>query len=179
MCLAIHSNPEVQNILPHLIRDYIFLSLFFDWIFNFWKIHSIFAFQNLCFTYLSIRNILLSRKLRLALKTLSLKFSFSVFLFFNISFESEFGNPLFETLEKQNVFNFQLTFSAIVDLVVDFILWFCRTHSSKTCSFELISQLLLFYDEQQKKFSNPAFKNWYWSNLKNAIFWFTVTGPLL
>ena len=108
MCLAIHSNPEVQNILPHLIRDYIFLSLFFDWIFNFWKFHSIFAFQNLCFTYLSIRNILLSRKLRLALKTLSLKFSFSVFLFFNISFESEFGNPLFETLEKQNVFNFQL-----------------------------------------------------------------------
>ena len=119
MCLAIHSNPEIQNILPHLY-GIIFL-----------------------FLYSSIEYLTSGKftvYLRLALKTLSLKFSFSVFLFFNISFESEFGNPRFETLEKQNVFNFQLTFSAIVD----FILWFCRTHISETCSFELISQLLLF-----------------------------------
>ena len=75
------------------------------------------------------------------------KLSFLVFLFFNISFDPEFGNPSLESLEKQNVFNFQITFSAIVD----FILWFCTRLSSETWSFELISQLLLFDDQQQKK----------------------------
>ena len=55
------------------------------------------------------------------------KVSFSVLLFFNISFEPEFGNSSFESLEKQNIFNFQLTFSAIVD----FILWFGTRHYSR------------------------------------------------
>ena len=66
----------------------------------------------------------------------------------NISFKPEFVNPRFETPKKQNVFNFQLTFTAIVV----FILCFCRTHSSETFSLEIISQLLLFDDEHQKKF---------------------------
>ena len=132
MCLAIHSNPEIQNILPHLY-GIIFL-----------------------FLYSSIEYLTSGKftvYLRLALKTLSLKFSFSVFLFFNISFESEFGNPRFETLEKKNVFNFQLTFSAIVD----FILWFCTSLSNETWNLQLISQVLLFDAQQQKKFLKPSF----------------------
>ena len=37
----------------------------------------------------------------------------------NISFEPEFGNPRFETPQKRNAFNFQLTcFSAIVDFII-------------------------------------------------------------
>ena len=64
-------------------------------------------------------------------------------------FAQKFGNPSFETPEKQNVFNFQLTcFSAIVN----FILWFCTSLSNDTWSFELISQLLLFDSQQQKLF---------------------------
>ena len=79
-----------------------------------------------------------------------------------ISFEPEFGNPRFETPEKLNVFNFQLTcFSAIVD----FIIWFCASLSRETWSYELISQLFLFYAQQQKKvfktqvLTQPDFKN--------------------
>ena len=57
----------------------------------------------------------------------------------NITFEPEFGNPSFETPERQNVFNFELTcFSAIID----FILLFCTSLSSETCSFEHISYFI-------------------------------------
>ena len=120
MCLAIHSNPEVQNILPHLYGIiFFFLYSSIEYLTS-GKFTVYLRFK--IFVYIPpIRNILLSRKFRLALNTLSLKFSFSVFLFFNISFESEFGNPRFETLEKQNVFNFQLTFSAIVDFILGFV----------------------------------------------------------
>ena len=72
----------------------------------------------------------------------------------NISFEPEFGNSSFETQDKHNVFNFQLTwFSA----VVDFIFWFCTNLSSKTWSFELISLLLLFDAQLQRKVFEPSF----------------------
>ena len=38
--------------------------------------------------------------------------------------EPEFGNPSFDTPEKQNVFNFQLTcFSAIFDFI---LFWLCK-----------------------------------------------------
>ena len=73
----------------------------------------------------------------------------------NISFEPEFGNPRFETPQKMNVFNFQLTcFSAIVDLL------FGSVHTSlsrETWSFELISQSFLFYAQQQKRVFKPSF----------------------
>ena len=151
MCLAIHSNPEVQNILPHLY-GIIFLFLYSS--IEYLTSGKFTVYLRFKIFVLHIRNILFSRKLRLVLQTLSLKFSFSVFLFFNISFESEFGNPRFETLEKQNVFNFQLTcFSAIVN----FILWFCTSLSRETCSFELVSQLFLFFAHQQKKVFKPSF----------------------
>ena len=72
----------------------------------------------------------------------------------NISFEPESGNPRFETQEIQNFFNFQLTcFSAIVD----FIIRFCTSLSRETWSYELISQLFLFYAQQQKKVFKSSF----------------------
>ena len=76
----------------------------------------------------------------------------------NISFEPEFGNPRIETQKNLNVFNFQLTrFSAIVD----FIIWFCASLSRETCSFVIISQLFLFYAQQQKEgFQTQLFKTW-------------------
>jgi hypothetical protein len=53
-----------------------------------------------------------------------------------------------------NVFNFQLTcFSAIVD----FILCFSTSLSNETWSFKLISQLLRFDAQQQKKDFKPSF----------------------
>ena len=71
-------------------------------------------------------------------------------------FAQKFGNPSFETPEKQNVFNFQLTsFSAIVD----FIILFCTSLSRETWSFELISQSFLFYAQQQKRIFKPSFSN--------------------
>ena len=72
----------------------------------------------------------------------------------NISFEPEFGNASFETPEKQNAFNFQLTFFSAI---VGFILWFCTSLSRETWSFELISQLFLFDAQQQKKVFKPSF----------------------
>ena len=81
----------------------------------------------------------------------------------NISFEPDFGNPRFETPQKMNVFNFQLTcFSAIVD----FIIWFFTSlsRSRETWSFELISQSFLSNAQQKTRvlklsFSYPAFQN--------------------
>ena len=87
----------------------------------------------------------------------------------NISFESELGNPRFETPKKLNVFNFQLTcFSAIVD----FIIWFCTSLSRETWSFELISQLFLF--DAKKVFQTQVFKTQVltkpdFENLKKSI----------
>ena len=87
----------------------------------------------------------------------------------NISFELKFGSTSFETPEKENVFNFQLTcFSAIVD----FILWFCPSLSRETWSFELISQLFLF--DAKKVFQTQVFKTQVltkpdFENLKKSI----------
>ena len=81
------------------------------------------------------------------------KFSFSVFCFFYISFEPEFGNPSLGTPEKRNIFNFQWTFSPMVD----FILWFCTSRSSETWSLQLISQLLLFDAQKQEKVFKCSF----------------------
>jgi len=72
----------------------------------------------------------------------------------NISFEPELENPSFETPEKQNAFNYQLTFfSAIVGC----IFWFCTSASRETLNFELVSQLFIFVAQQQKKVFKPRF----------------------
>ncbi len=51
------------------------------------------------------------------------------------------------------------------------------TKSGTTCNcFLMLSS--------KRRFSNPAYQNsgsnsnWYWTNLKKAIFWFTLTGSL-
>ena len=106
----------------------------------------------------------------------------------NISFEPEFGNPRFETSETLNVFNFQLTrFSAIVDFTICFFTCLSR----ETWSFELISQLFLFYAQQKKRVFKCSFsKNQVltqsgFENLKEihfkpekGHFWFTSKGLL-
>jgi len=72
----------------------------------------------------------------------------------NISFEPEFGKPRFETPEKRNDFNFQLT---CLSAIVDFIIWFCTSLSRETWNFELISQLFFFYAQQQRRVFKPSF----------------------
>ena len=92
----------------------------------------------------------------------------------DISFEAEFGNPRFETPQKLNVFNFQLTcFSAIVD----FIIWFCTSLSSaeKPGVLNLFLSHFFFMLSSKRGVSNPAFQNlgsnptWFWKPEKNPF----------
>ena len=75
-------------------------------------------------------------------------------------------NSTFQILK--NVFNIWLTFFSQQLL----ILLFCTSLSSETWSFKLISHLLLFDAQHQKKSPNPAFQNldshpnWYWKHKK-------------
>ena len=110
----------------------------------------------------------------------------------NISFEPEFGNPRFETPQKLNVFNFQLTcFSAIVD----FIIWFCLSSAEKPGVLNLFLSHFFFMLSSKKRFSNPGFqtqlfKTWVltqpdFENLKKihfkpekGHFWFTLKRPV-
>ena len=68
----------------------------------------------------------------------------------------------------------------IFSAILDFIIWFCTSLSRETWSFELISQSVLFYAQQQKRvfkpsFWNPAFQNsgsnptWFWKPEKNPF----------
>ena len=92
------------------------------------------------------------------------KFSFSIFGCFNISFETEFWQPNFETWglkpQKNSFFNFQFYFSAIAD----FILWFCTSLSSETWSLILFlsncfSMLIGFVVYFELNFYCIAYKN--------------------
>ena len=90
----------------------------------------------------------------------------------DISFEAEFGNPRFETPQKLNVFNFQLTcFSAIVD----FIIWFCLSSAEKLGALNLFFSHFFFMLSSKRGVSNPAFQNlgsnptWFWKPEKNPF----------
>jgi len=106
----------------------------------------------------------------------------------NISFEPGLGNPRFETSEKLNVFNFQLTcFSAIID----FIIWFCTSLSRETWSLEFISQLFFLCSAAKEGFQTQLFKTWVltqpdFENPKKihfkpekGHFRFTLKGPVI
>ena len=66
----------------------------------------------------------------------------------NISFEPEFGNSSFETQEKQNAFNFQLTF---LSTIVGFI----QASAEKPGVLNVF--LSYFYAQQQRKVFKPSF----------------------
>ena len=85
--------------------------------------------------------------------------------------------------QKKHDLNFQFCFAPIAD----FILYLCSSLSSETWSevwtyFSVIACFLMLCSK--RRFSNPAIQNsgsnqnWYRTNLKNAIFWYTLTVPV-
>ena len=61
----------------------------------------------------------------------------------NISFEPEFGNPSFETLEKPNVFNYQLTCFSVHICWFYSLALYSTSLRRETWSFKLVFQFFL------------------------------------
>ena len=102
------------------------------------------------------------------------------FLGLQYQFEFEFGNPSFETPEKQNVFNFSVNlFLSSLEQILNFILLLCTSLKSETWSFELISQLLFFVLSTKRKFSNSFQNCWkpekIYFKAKKGIFFYRAT----
>ena len=72
----------------------------------------------------------------------------------NISFEPEFGNPSFETPEKLNVYNFQLTQHLLI-----LFFGFEQAAAEKPGVLNLFLSYFFFMPSSKRRFSNPALQN--------------------